>query len=122
MTNDDRDILELLKAELNFLEKGGYGRSVRTPWLPTSVFQDAPTCVCFPYHRHDDGCALMQFVPLEHRSEAVPCHFIPLNKAGETAGTIEARGDQSDLEAAVKAWLSATIKRIEQERAERTVV
>src|SRR5215470_9133633 len=92
MATDERDILELLKAELDFIEKGGYGRSVRTPWLPTSVFQDAPTCVCFPYHTHDDECALMQFVPLERRSEAVPCHFIPLNKAGETAAELEARG------------------------------
>ena len=121
MTKDDRNILELLKAELDFIEKGGYGRSVRTPWLPTSVFQDAPTCVCFPYHTHDDECALMQFVPLERRSEAVPCHFIPLNKAGETAAELEARGDQNDLEEAVKNWLRAAIKRIEQERAEQTV-
>ena len=32
MATDERDILELLKDELNFIEKGGYGRSVRTPW------------------------------------------------------------------------------------------
>ena len=27
MANDDRDILDVLKFELQFLEKGGYGRS-----------------------------------------------------------------------------------------------
>ena len=31
MAKDDRDILEVLKEELDFIEKGGYGRSVRTP-------------------------------------------------------------------------------------------
>jgi hypothetical protein len=28
MAKDERDILEILKGELNFIEKGGYGRSV----------------------------------------------------------------------------------------------
>jgi len=122
MTKDDRDILEVLQAELDFIEKGGYGRSVRTPWLPTTLFQDAPSCVCFPYHNHDDECALMQFVPPERRSEGLPCHFIPLNRGGETAADVEARGDQSELEEKVKNWLRATIKRIEEERVEHAAV
>ncbi len=33
MAQDEREILELLKFELKFLEDGGYGRSPRTPWL-----------------------------------------------------------------------------------------
>jgi len=41
MTKDDQDILELLKDVLAFIQKGGYGRSVRTPWLPKSSFQDS---------------------------------------------------------------------------------
>ena len=39
MAKDERDILELLKAELDFVHQGGYGRSVRTPWQPKSIFQ-----------------------------------------------------------------------------------
>jgi hypothetical protein len=39
MPTDDRVVLEVLKFELDFIEKGGYGRSVRTPWLPTSIFK-----------------------------------------------------------------------------------
>ena len=42
MSNDKRDILEILKFELNFLEQGGYGRSVRTPWKPTSSISGFP--------------------------------------------------------------------------------
>jgi len=117
MAKDDRDILDLLKSELDFLEKGGYGRSVRTPWLPTSIFQDSPSCACFPYHTHDGECALMEFVPPEFRSEDVPCHFIPLNETGETAAMFEAGDDPQRREEAIKDWLRARIGQIEQERA-----
>ena len=34
MQKDERDLLEVLKFELEFLEDGGYGRSPRTPWRP----------------------------------------------------------------------------------------
>lgn len=47
MSNDKRDVLDVLKFELAFLEPGGYGRSVRTPWKATSVFQDSPSCLNF---------------------------------------------------------------------------
>ena len=45
MAKDGRDILEVLQGELDFIEKGGYGRSVRTPWLPKSIFQDSLSCL-----------------------------------------------------------------------------
>src|SRR5438094_9515600 len=86
MTKDDRDILELLKEELAFIEQGGYGRSVRTPWLPKSAFQDSLTCINFadPTHTHPcSECHLTDFVDNEHQAEPVPCHYIPLNEAGE---------------------------------------
>ena len=49
MPQDERDILEVLRAELDFIEKGGYGRSVRTPEKPTSIFQGSLTCLNFGY-------------------------------------------------------------------------
>jgi hypothetical protein len=115
---DDRDILEILKAELDFVEKGGYGRSVRTPWLPTSMFQDSPSCFCFPLHDHNDTCMLMQFVPVEHREEGVPCHHIPINEAGETIELLERTGSQEEIDTKVKAWLRGKIAQIERERGE----
>jgi hypothetical protein len=120
MPKDDRDILEVLKFELDFIEKGGYGRSVRTPWKATSVFQDAVTCINFgdPLRTHPcDECLLMQFVPPERRDEDVPCHHIPLNRSGETIASIEDRDRQQQLEDDVKDWLRSTIRRIEAERA-----
>src|ERR1700758_303118 len=47
MSDEKRDVLEVLKFELDFLEQGGYGRSVRTPWKATATFQDSPTCLNF---------------------------------------------------------------------------
>ena len=117
MAKDERDILELLKAELEFVEKGGYGRSVRTPWLQTSVFQDSPSCLCYPEHSHENECILMRFVPKELQAEGVPCHLIPLSESGETIASLEAAGDQQALEEAVKGWLRSKIEKIEQERA-----
>lgn len=120
MANDERDILELLKDELDFIEKGGYGRSVRTPWQEKSAFQDSLTCINYgyPYRAHPcSECHLLDFVDPQHRTEAVPCHFIPLNTDGETIEDLESRDNQARLEREVSAWLRAKINEIEQERA-----
>jgi hypothetical protein len=121
MSDDKRDILEVLKFELNFLEQGGYGRSVRTPWKPTSIFQDSLSCINFndPDRPHPcNECLLTDFVPATSQGESVPCHHIPLNHEGETVDSMERQYNQYELEAAVKDWLRATIQRIEQERAQ----
>ena len=120
MANDDRDILEMLRFELEFIEQGGYGRSVRTPWKPTSVFQDSVTCINFgyPYRAHPcSECHLLDFVPPERRSEVIPCHHIPLNEAGDTVETLDLNDNQQALENSVKQWLRARISQIEEERA-----
>jgi hypothetical protein len=119
MANDERDILETLRAELDFIEQGGYGRSVRTPWKPTSIFQDSLSCLNFgyPYRVHPcSACLLNDFVPLTRQSEVVPCHHIPLDGEGETVETLELKDNQQELEEKVKAWLRARIKEIEAER------
>ncbi|HXY14578.1 MAG TPA: hypothetical protein VEI26_08765 [Terriglobales bacterium] len=120
MSDDKRDVLEVLKFELNFLEQGGYGRSVRTPWKPASVFLDSPSCINFNDSSapHPCGeCLLTDFVPLKYRDEKVPCHHIPLNTQGETVYTMERQREQIELEEALKHWLRETIQRIERERA-----
>ena len=119
MAKDDRDILEVLQAELDFIEKGGYGRSVRTPWKAKSPFQDSLTCINYTYLEKVHPCSechLIDFVPGDRRSEEIPCHFIPLNESGETLEQLEAQDDQQKLEEALKAWLRAKIKEIEAAR------
>ena len=119
MVKDERDILEILYDELDFIEKGGYGRSVRTPWLPKSAFQESLTCINYadPNHTHPcDECHLIDFVSPEHQREEVPCHFIPLNEIGETLEALELEDNQAKQERAVKDWLRARIRKIEEER------
>jgi hypothetical protein len=120
MSNDERDILELLKEELDFIEKGGYGRSVRTPWKPKSAFQDSLTCINYgyPYRAHPcNECHLLDFVSPENKVAEVPCHHIPLNAAGETIEDLELLDDDSKIERKVRDWLRARIKEIEEQRA-----
>ena len=119
MANDDRDILELLKQELSFIEKGGYGRSVRAPWLPKSIFQDSLSCLNYgyPYRAHPCAeCRLLDFVKPDDRSQTVPCHFIPLNEDGKTIEELEMDGDETKTENAVKSWLKGKISQLEAER------
>jgi hypothetical protein len=120
MTTDERDILELLKNELAFIESGGYGRSVRTPWLLKSVFQDSLSCINYgyPYRAHPcNECHLLEFVTPEHRVDQIPCHHIPLNTDGETIEDLELQDNQAKLEREVVRWLRDRIKQIEEERA-----
>jgi hypothetical protein len=119
MAMDDPDILELLKNELDFIESGGYGRSVRTPWQQKSSFQDSLTCINYgyPYPAHPcSECQLLNFVSPEHYGEEVPCHFIPLNKDGETIEELELQDNQMRLEREVSSWLRTKIRQIEVER------
>ena len=120
MAHDDRDILELLKSELEFIEQGGYGRSVRTPWKPQSTFQDSLTCINYgyPYRAHPcNECHLLDFVSPEHHTEDVPCHYIQLNESGQTIEDLEAQDNQAKIERNVRDWLKAKIKQIEEKRA-----
>jgi hypothetical protein len=117
MTTDERDILELLKEELDFIEKGGYGRSVRTPWQNKSTFQDSLSCLNYgyAYRAHPcNKCHLLEFVSPENQSKEVPCHFIPLNIGGETIEDLELKENQAELEREVSRWLRARIKEIEE--------
>jgi hypothetical protein len=119
-TGDERDTLEVLKAELDFIEQGGYGRPVRAPRRPASVFQDSLTCVNFgyPYRAHPcRECLLNDLVPPERRAEQVPCHHIPLDAEGTTIEDAELEDNQPRLEEKVKTWLRARIKEIEDARA-----
>ena len=117
MTTDERDILELLKDELDFIEKGGYGRSVRTPWQPRSSFRDSLTCVNYalPEKAHPcSECHLIDFVPSDKRSEDVPCHFIPLTATGDTVESLE--GNEARLEEALREWMRKRIRELEAAR------
>ena len=119
MAQDSRDILDILKFELSFLEDGGYGRSPHAPWRAPAVFEDSPICpnFCDPARPHAcEQCLLEQFVPKAQQAESIPCRFIPLTAEGQTVEDLYRTGSQSEMEEALGRWLRAQIARIEQER------
>ena len=123
MVKDERDLLTLLQEELSFIESGGYGRSVRTPWLPKSIFQDSLSCLNYgdPDRVHPcTECQLIDFVAPEHRSENVPCHHITLDAAGDTVEDFETDGSESKGERLVKDWLRARIQELESKKTHTT--
>ena len=119
MQKDERDLLDVLKFELNFLEKGGYGRSPREPWRPQFIFEDSPTCMNYD-SKHDPGpcteCVLMHLVPRECRELPIPCRHIPLKEAGDTLDSLYRQCDQYEIEDAVRTWLKTEIAHLESER------
>ncbi len=120
MSEDRRDIVEVLRSELAFIEQGGYQGPMRTPWKPTSIFLDSPACINFKDPQRSRPCVeclLTDFVPIKSLCEKVPCHHIPLNAHGETIYTMERQYAPDELESAVRNWLRATIERLEQDRA-----
>ncbi|MBS1851063.1 MAG: hypothetical protein JST79_09150 [Acidobacteria bacterium] len=117
MAQNNKALLELLQFELKFLRDGGYGRSPRTSWRATHIFEDSPVCPNFNDPSHPtpcEHCQLMQFVPRERQEEAVPCRFIPLTPQGETIEQFYRCGTQQELEAALESWLQKQIERLER--------
>jgi len=117
MVTNQHNLLDILRKELEFLEKGGY----RKPsWRPQFIFEDSPTCPNFgDPHRSTpcSECVLMQFVPADRRNEKVPCRHIQVNGSGRTIDTLYRTGTQTEIEEAVKGWLKETIRRLENEAA-----
>ncbi len=117
MSEDRRDVLQVLRYELNFLEQGGYSRNIRQGG-GISPFQDTLSCLNFgeptrPHTCHE--CLLYDFVPEESRTEDVPCHFIPLDETGMTVGRLLRAGDNKQLELALANWLRQTIRKLDHE-------
>jgi hypothetical protein len=111
-----RNLLELLRAELEFLELGGYEHALGAPWRPAFIFEDSPTCINFreASKRPCKECPLLIFVPPAHRDEAVPCRFIRLNPEGQTLHSLYASASHGEMLDAVRFWLKETIARLER--------
>lgn len=119
MHKDERDLLDVLKFELEFVEKGGYGRSPREPWRPQFIFEDSPTCMnydCKDGPGPCNDCVLMHWIPDERREEKAACRHIPLGPSDETLDALYRYGDQQEIEGAVATWLRATISQLESQR------
>ena len=116
MDKDERDLLDVLKFELGFLEKGGYQRSPLTPWRAPLIFEDSPTCATYYREQNPQPCGeclLMQFVPNELREKKIACRHIPLNTEGDTLDSLYHWAYEPEIETAMRRWLVLTIQRLE---------
>jgi hypothetical protein len=119
MPRDDRNVLDVLRLELDFLEQGGYSRRPDETRRPRFIFEDSPTCMNFdPKHRQPcSECLLMQFAPENARTSQTPCIHIPLSPSGETIASLYPTATQQEIEEALGDWLRATIRRLEVKKA-----
>ena len=115
---DERNSLDVLKAELLFIEEGGYRQSPRQAWRAPSAFSDSPTCMNFTatpgQRRACSECILMEWFPTEHHHESFPCRHIPLTEAGDSLHTIYSWASQDEVEEVVAHWLRARIEDLEK--------
>jgi hypothetical protein len=119
MYKDERDLLDVLKAELAFLEKGGYGRSPRESWRQPLIFEDSPSCMNYDSKETPgpcSDCVLMQLVPPQFRGKQIPCRHIPFNADGETLDSLSRYSHQFEIEEVFGNWLRKTIATLEEAR------
>ena len=117
MLKDERDVVQVLKGELEYLTSGAYAEA--ESWRPRLIFEDSPTCLNFGHRDNPSpcsGCVLIDFVPPEHRSEDHPCRHIPLDASGQTLDDLYHHSDQEEVEGVVCNWLRSTTERLERER------
>lgn len=114
MANDAETILRILKAELRFLDAGGY-RTLTTAWMPPRIFEDSPTCLSQrPLWPRCQDCTLMQFAPIRQRRAPSPCRFIPLDEQGSTLTDLYQHSSLGFIEASIRKWLTSTISVLER--------
>lgn len=116
MSSDGRNLLEVLRQELHFLEQGGYRNSPSAQRRPQFVFQDSPTCLNFDRRKtlhacHE--CTMTSLVPSDCVGERFPCRHIPLNGEGFTLDTYTRLGTFDEAETAVRSWLRKKIHELE---------
>ena len=118
MLGEKRDLLNLLKRELSFIDHGGYRKSTNQPWRMPLIFEDSPICMyydCPEKRDRCDGCPLVQLVPEHKREERMPCRHIPLNAAGDTLDSLYRWANSQEIEEATANWLRSEIKKLEAE-------
>jgi hypothetical protein len=111
-------VLDVLKFELSFLEKGGYRRSANTPWRAPLIFEDSPTCnsnYCEQNAHPCSECLLLGFVPAELRERKIACRHIPLNRQGDTLDSLYHMAYEPEIEEAINCWLRSSIVRLEKQ-------
>jgi hypothetical protein len=114
-----KDVLTILRAELAFVERGGYRTPQQAAWRPQFIFEDSPTCLNyrnFGKQHVCSQCALIDFVPNGFKQEKFPCRHIPLDDCGNTLDCLYRTATEEEAHTMVANWLRTTIARLEQEQ------
>jgi hypothetical protein len=114
-------LLERFRAELKFLDSGGYRRSTRSPWRSAYLFEESPSCPNYSDasrpHRCSD-CWLLDYVSPDSKDEQIPCRFVQLNQEGVTVDSLYRYGTSAETEIILRKWLLERIHELEAELAE----
>ncbi len=110
-----RNVLQVLEAELAFLQAGGYEAP---QWSASLVFEDSATCVRarLGKPRTCQDCALIDYVPAVHQKSETPCRHIALTADGETLDSLYRWGTPRELHEAVESWLTRAIRDLKRRR------
>ena len=116
MPMDNRNTIEVLKAELEFIKKGGYSTSLHDPWRAKLALEDSPTCMNCDHKKNPAPCSeclLMEFVRANKRGEKVPCRHIPLTSDGDTLLHLYHGATEREIDETLALWLQETVSRLE---------
>jgi len=121
MRKDVRDLLEVLKCELEFLEQGLYRHAPKFPWRPQFFLEDSPSCPNYDAIRDSEpcrcsDCVLIALVPPEFQGKDHACRHIPLTSDSETLDSLYRSTDLAETEQVFRDWLRTTITKLEHER------
>jgi len=117
MAQATKDLLTILKAELAYVESGGYRAPEQAAWRPQFIFEDSPTCLNYRNFGKPHPCSqcpLIEFVPSGFKKERFPCRYIPLDGSGNTLDFLYRMATEEEAHAIVAGWLRATIAQLEK--------
>jgi hypothetical protein len=117
MAEGKKSTLSTLRAELAYLELGGYTSPQQAAWRPQFIFEDSPTCPNyrnFGKRRPCSECALIDFVPSNQQQRQFPCRYIPLDDHAHTLDFLYRTATEEEAHAIVADWLKTTIVRLEK--------
>ena len=121
METNPQTVLQLLKSELEFLDKEGYRHHPRSSWRAPYIFEDSPSCPNSSDRARPhlcEECWLMQFVAPDLREEQVPCRFVDLSGNGVTVDSLYRCGTPAESEEALRTWLHRRIHELESQLSE----
>jgi hypothetical protein len=116
METNPQTVRQLLKSELEFLDKGGYRDHPRASWRAPYIFEDSPSCPNSSDRARPhlcQECWLMQFVAPDLREEQVPCRFVDLTGNDVTVDSLYRCGTPMESEETLRRWLGERIRELE---------